>query len=232
MIEAARPLRVLTWNIHGFVGGDGKRDTGRTGRFISALGPDIAAFQEVDFRHRQSDTMDERHFLRDRVGDHGHEAWAISGPDGRYGQMLASRYPLDGLKVHDISVARREPRKVLEATAHVPGFRLRVIATHLGLRRAERRHQWQRLREIVAADLSLPLVLLGDLNQWRRGQLPAGLASLFDRAPLPATFPSRFPVFPLDRIYCRPPVRLVRIHPVREAAAASDHLPVLGEITR
>ena len=224
----SRQVRVVTWNIHGCVGNDGRHDIERVGGFIRAIAPDVAALQEVDSRRQSPTQLDTYGYLRYQVGDHGHRAWSISGEDGHYGQMLASRYPMTHRQVHDISMIGREPRKVIEAHVHLPWGPVRVIATHLGLRRGERRWQMDQLRDIVMADLSSPAVLLGDLNDWRDGRGRDPLSDLFDVQTEHRSFPSRFPVLPLDRIMCRAGLRLITSRTVREASVASDHLPVVA----
>ena len=224
-------LRALTWNIHACVGADGRHDVARVGAAVSALAPDIAAFQEVDSRRPAPGAGRVYDTLRARVGDHGHDAWSISSSDGHYGQILASRFPLEDRQVHDISVSGLEPRKVMEAYVRLPTCRLRVIATHLGLRRYERRRQIAALRRIVATQLSEPLLLLGDFNEWL---LPhhcqRDLFALLGVWTRHASFPARLPLFALDRICCRPAGLLARSRAVGEASAASDHLPVLAEL--
>jgi endonuclease/exonuclease/phosphatase family metal-dependent hydrolase len=224
-------LRVLTWNIHGCVGADGRHDVARIARWVRRLSPDVAAFQEVDSRrpdHARGKVYD---VLREEVGEHGHDAWAISGADGHYGQILASRFPLENKRVHDISLPGREPRKVMEARLRLPKSPLRVIATHLGLTPAERRFQRDALKQIVEADLSCPVVLLGDLNEWF---LPAWsqrrIAALFPGRSSAASFPARCPLFALDNVWCRPGKLLRDSRAVRAARRASDHLPVLAEL--
>lgn len=230
MHEAAESIRAVTWNIHGCVGSDGRHDMARTGRVVRALAPDIAAFQEVDMRRVSPARPDTQTYLRALVGDHGHEAWSLSGADGQYGQMLASRFPLSGRHVHDISTPGREPRKIMEATAALPAGPLRVIATHLGLRPFERRRQFARLREIVLADPVTPLLLMGDFNEWRDHGVRRHLSDLFDDRTRHRSFPARFPTFALDRILCRGGAGITDSRSVREARPASDHLPVIAEI--
>ena len=223
-------LRAVTWNIHGCVGLDGRRRLDRTGRVIAALSPDIAAFQEVDLRRRSGAPPGTEHYLRELVGGYGHEAWALNGEEGRYGQILASRYPLTRRQVHDVSVPGREPRKVMEAIASLPGCELRVLATHLGLYPAERRHQVKRLQEIVSADLSLPVLLLGDLNEWRRpapGQAPY---EAFEHQTRHRSFPSPVPALSFDRIMCRGGASLTGSRVFYGAYMASDHLPVVAGV--
>ncbi len=231
MPDRAPPLRVLTWNIHGCVGGDGRHDVARVRDALERLAPDVAAFQEVDSRRQIPGVGQVYDVLREAVGDHGHDAWAISGADGHYGQFLASRFPLDDKQVHDISVPGLEPRKVMTATLRLPAARLRVIATHLGLRLGERLRQVAALQEIVRADLSDPVLLLGDFNEWLWPRCTQrGLFRLFDARTRHRSFPARLPLLPLDRIWCRPGHLLTRSWAASEARSASDHLPLLAEL--
>lgn len=224
-------LRALTWNIHACVGADGRHDVARVGAAVSALAPDIAAFQEVDSRRGAPGAGRVYDTLRAQVGAHGHDAWSISGRDGHYGQILASRFPLEERAVHDISVTGLEPRKVMTAYARLPGCRLRIVATHLGLRRHERRRQVVALRRIVAADPAEPLLLLGDFNEWfLPHHCQREVFALVDAWTRHASFPARLPLFALDRICCRPARLLACSRAVHEARGASDHLPVLAEL--
>lgn len=228
-------LRALTWNIHGCVGGDGRYNVERIGAVVRALAPDIAAFQEVDSRraarHGAPGAGKVYDVLRRLVGDHGHDAWSISGRDGDYGQILASRFPLENKRVHDISVPGREARKVISARIALPTATLRIVATHLGLSRHERRRQLAALREIIASDPETPLLLLGDFNEWfwpqRTQRELLGFVGDWTRQ---ASFPARFPLFALDRVCCRPGDLLARTWTYPEARTASDHLPVLAEL--
>ena len=157
--------------------------------------------------------------------------WAISGADGRYGQILASRFPLEDKQVHDISQPGREPRKVMAARVNLPTARLRVIATHLGLGRRERRRQLAGLREIVGSNSKDPVLLLGDFNEWFWPlHSQRDLFALFPSWTRHASFPARFPLFPLDRILCRPDDLLARTWTAEAARDASDHLPVVAEL--
>ncbi len=232
MIEATACLRVATWNVHRCIGRDGKRNVARVSACVRALAPDIAAFQEVDTRIGDAGEDDSYQQLCAQVGDHGHDAWAISGADGNYGQVLASRYCLSDKQVHDISVPGYEPRRVIEAHVALPTASIRVIATHLGLRRRERQRQVGYLRDIVTGDLSSPMLLLGDFNEWFRPHFAQkALFDPFDHWTAHASFPSRFPVLPLDRIMCGAGSVLRSSRAAKEAGHASDHLPVVAEIS-
>ena len=80
-----------------------------------------------------------------------------------------------------------------------------------------------------------PTLLLGDLNEWRLG----GKSSLQnfgpDFGPLTAalpSFPSRFPLFALDRILGNPHdlISGIEVHDTPLARIASDHLPIKARI--
>lgn len=147
--------------------------------------------------------------MQDALGSHGVGARAISTADGDYGQMLISRWPLEATEVHDISDPEREPRRVIKAEIAAPQGPLRVIATHLGLAVGERRGQARRLLEIADATQATTIVM-GDFNDWFwPGSVRKALSWQFPGRTRCRTFPSRFPLFRLDRIYCRPARTLI-----------------------
>ena len=104
-----------------------------------------------------------------------------------------------------------------DADLEVAGETLRVIVTHLGLPPAERRYQVKKLLSLVRyTPLHERVVVLGDINEW----LPLGrplrwIHALLGRSPAERSFPSRWPLFALDRVWVR---------------QASDHLPVKAVI--
>ncbi|WP_200243973.1 endonuclease/exonuclease/phosphatase family protein [Lamprobacter modestohalophilus] len=113
---------------------------------------------------------------------------------------------------------------------------LRCLATHLGLSAAERRHQiaaiCSHLCDTVPADCDLT-VLMGDFNEWRRNSPRlAPIDRLLRPAAMPASFPSRWPLLALDRLWHGPGLELVDGLVVSTAAtrAASDHLPLLARL--
>jgi len=157
----------------------------------------------------------------------------LAGPtllrsDGHYGNALLTRLPVEDVRLEDLSVPGREPRGALAAVLRTGDGPLTLIATHLGLAPGERRRQMRRLLALVRASAK-PVVLLGDLNEWFLWGRPLRwLRAHFGRTPAPATFPARWPIFALDRIWVEPAVALERIetHRARPARVASDHLPV------
>ncbi len=222
-------IRVLTWNVHGGVGLDGVRDFSRIVDHIVAINPDIVALQEVDGRNRGGRTSPMR-IIEDRLGHRGIVVSTLTAPDGDYGQILMSRWPLTETRSFDLSVGAYEPRRAIGATVRTPAGELRVVAAHLGLRLGERRHQVATLCKAVSDER--PTVLLGDFNDWvRYRSAQAVLESRFAACTRLRTYPARLPLLALDRIFCRPAGLLKRAQTITSAPLLSDHLPLLGVLS-
>ena len=222
-------IRVMTWNIHGGVGIDGRFDLGRIVGFIARHDPDVVALQEVDSRQSPSGVRSPFDYLRDAVG-HGIAAKSVITADGEYGQMIVSRWPFGDTEIHDITHRDREPRRAIETQLSTPVGTLRVIAAHFGLSFGERRVQARRLVAIARRHES-PTVMLGDFNEWfwpasLRGALGRELAARTHHA----SFPSWCPMLRLDRIFCWPSKIMLTSYVDRSARRVSDHLPVLADL--
>ncbi|MDF3035160.1 MAG: endonuclease, partial [Paucimonas sp.] len=223
------PLTIATYNIHGAVGADGRFDPGRIADVLREIQADIFALQEVPLGGRGPNVLS---LLQEATGMHAVEAPALSTLHYRYGNAILTRFPLINMRWIDISFGSREPRSALDADLDCHGQPLRIVATHLGLRPAERRDQIKKLLQVFNTH-RMPVVLLGDLNEWFVWGRPLRwLISHFQRVPAPATFPSRWPIFALDRIWIRPRDRLVHVsvHKTPLSRIASDHLPLIAHI--
>ena len=226
----SRPVTLVTYNIHGAVGTDGQFDPARIARVLSALDADIAALQEVPLGGEH--WPDVLHLLEQQLPLVGVEGYTFSVGGRHFGNAILSRYPILATRHINLSVVKREPRGALDADIHCEGQRLRVIATHLGLRAAERRHQVERLLYAFDTD-RMPVILMGDVNEWFVwGRALRTLLSHFQSVPAPPTFPSAWPVFALDRIWSRPRHHLLKVCADRshDARQASDHLPLVAKI--
>jgi endonuclease/exonuclease/phosphatase family metal-dependent hydrolase len=219
----------MTWNIHGAVGRNPRFDLTRVVELIRRWNPDIVALQEVDSRRAMAGGTNPFEFLPGAIGVYGIGAKTLTTRDGDYGQMLISRWPIADHEVCDISYAAREPRRAIRATITTPFGPLIVVATHLGLSIHERRSQSRALIKLAAGDA--PAVVLGDLNDWFwPGSVRAMLTPLFGGFTTFRTFPSKFPLLHLDRIYWRPQQALLVSFVDRAASALSDHLPVIADL--
>jgi len=221
-------LRLATWNIHMGIGLDGERNLQRTAQVIQQIQPDLIGLQEVDNHIHQAGN--DLQTLKNLTG-----LEVVAGPtmrrtDGDYGNALLTRLPVLQVEQHDLSVAEgREPRGLLIAHLDWHGERLQIAVTHLGLRAGERREQVRRLTDCLSAADRLPLILMGDFNEWFVwGRPRRWLQRHFRRIRSPATFPSRWPLFRLDQILADPPECLQELRAVNFPLArlASDHLPL------
>ena len=245
-------LRVATYNIHKGVRGVGPRkrlEIHNLGLGIEALDADLVFLQEVRLHHAR----DARHFDRTWFGwPEGGQAHFLA-PDGydvayrtnavtrhgEHGNALLSRWPIGDVGHHDVSDHRFEQRGLLHVPVRWQDRMLHVVVVHFGLIHSSRVRQVERLArylaEAVPADA--PLLVAGDFNDWsERLDAPmaaTGLVRALDHGGERAqrTFPSRLPVFALDRVYVRG-LRCVAAQVPRHGSWArlSDHLPLVVEL--
>ncbi|MGH6894304.1 MAG: endonuclease/exonuclease/phosphatase family protein [Dongiaceae bacterium] len=232
---ADRHARILTWNIHRGIGLDLRYDLARVINLIKPYDPDIVALQEVDSRGKDRTNLP-LSALKQVLGSHAAEARTIVAPDGHYGHVLISRWPMHDVNVHELHISRRETRCAIEATIESPLGYIRVIAAHLGLRLNEIRRQLDIFEPLVrgrpgADPAALPggLLMLGDFNDWH-GRVRSTLTTFIPTHTMQKTFPSWRPMLNLDRIYCRPGKALLRSWVDSPARGASDHLPVFADV--
>ncbi|MES2958132.1 MAG: endonuclease/exonuclease/phosphatase family protein [Pseudomonadota bacterium] len=245
-------LRVATYNIHKGVRGVGPRkrlEIHNLGLGVEALDADLVFLQEVRLHH----AADARHFDRTWFGwpEQGQaEFLAPEGYEvayrtnavtrhGEHGNALLSRWPLGDVGHHDVSDHRFEQRGLLHVPVQWHDRTLHTVVAHLGLTHGSRVRQVQRLADFIATEVppNAPLIVAGDFNDWgERLDGPMrdmGLARALgegSHAVRRSTFPSRVPIFALDRIY----TRVLACHSTfvpRGAtwARMSDHLPLVAE---
>lgn len=234
-------MRIVSWNVHGTVGTDGRRDPERIARVLEELRPDLVGLQEVGGRRRAGDPPDPAAALGALLGYQSAFGPTIHHAGVAYGNAVLSRHRIEATRAYDLSVPRREPRGCLRADVTAGAVRLHFFVVHLGLHWRERRHQ---AAQLLSADilrdaaLAFPLVLVGDFNvpsnrsavpRWLRRQLTDCAVASENAAP---TFPSRFPLLRLDRAYVGAAFGVERCAPWRSplARAASDHLPLVIDL--
>jgi endonuclease/exonuclease/phosphatase family metal-dependent hydrolase len=213
---------------------DGKCAPARIATVLRELDCDLFALQEVDNRigdHAEAMQLD---YLAAATGLHAIAGMNIVRHTGEYGNGVLTRFAPLSVRRHDLSYSRFEPRGAIDLTLDTSPQPVRVIAAHLGLRRAEREFQWQRLISVLDdGDPQLPVILLGDMNEWfPPARILKRINALLGEPPTPVAFPSFAPVFALTRVWVRPRGALqnTQVHRTEMARRASDHLPVKVEI--
>ena len=222
-------LRLVSYNIHGGVGRDRRFSERRILEVLRETEGDVIALQEVE----SDDGLDMLKWLAVELGCHAVAGATLVRHDGHYGNGLLARCPVHKSSLFDLSWGRREPRGAISADVECDGHNLHIVATHLGLRPAERREQVTRLIDVFRQRPHDRGVLLGDLNEWFLWGRPLRrLHRFFERTPSPATFPSRLPFLALDRVWTHPRsmLRSLRVHKSRTARVASDHLPLVATL--
>jgi endonuclease/exonuclease/phosphatase family metal-dependent hydrolase len=226
-------VRIVSYNIHGCVGTDGRRDPARIAAVLEARAPDVATLQEVDSRASRGG-LDQAMILAGRLGMQLVEGPLLREHSGHFGNAILSRWPMRHVGEGLYRRQGREMRGWVEIEATAPdGSSWRVVTTHLDLRGAIRSAQLGELATQLAS-ARMPLVLAGDLNEWRpwRRRM-GGLIDAVSLLPPRPSFPGRRPVLALDRLAVR--AASVTAGPLVDASAearrASDHLPLWAELT-
>ena len=246
-------LRVATYNIHKGVRGVGPKRRLEIHNMvlgIEALDTDLVFLQEV----RRMNHAAARHFPDTHIGwprmpqadylapegyDVAYHTNAVTR-DGEHGNALLSRWPLGDIGHHDVSDHRFEQRGLLHVPVHWNGVKINAIVAHFGLMHASRVRQVQRLAAFIEANVPRDelLIVAGDFNDWGdrldAQMIAAGLRRAMKAGDPPArynTFPSRIPMFSMDRIYARGLHCLSTSVPRGTSwARMSDHLPLVAEL--
>jgi len=241
-------LRVLTVNTHkGFTSFNRRFILHELREAIRQVAADVVFLQEVLGEHqhharRLADWPKVSHyeFLADTIWTaHAYGRNAVY-PHGHHGNAVLSKFPISSFENHDISVGRHESRGLLHCVIRPAAMQRNVhlLCVHLGLREVHRREQLRRLttftRRLPEGE---PVIIAGDFNDWRlradERMLACGAHEVYSstRGRPERTFPARWPVLRLDRIYLK---NVARWHPLtlssRPWSRLSDHVPIAAEV--
>lgn len=243
-------FKVMTVNIHkGFTFFNRKFILHELRDAVRTMGADIVFLQEVMGTHTRhpekfKDYPEAPHyeFLADTIWPQYAYGRNAVYPHGHHGNALMSKFPISHYQNRDVSISGPEKRGLLHCVLKVPGqaVDLHAICVHLSLSEGHRLKQYKLLANMVRSEVpdNAPLVVAGDFNDWRKNahdilQKSCGLREVFVQAHGRAakTFPARFPVLSLDRIYVRnaadfSPIALPR----RPWSHLSDHAPLAAQI--
>ncbi|ABA87271.1 metal-dependent hydrolase [Syntrophotalea carbinolica DSM 2380] len=214
-------IRIMTYNIHGCRGTDGRTDPARILEVISRAGPDMVALQEV----AGSLDNDQAAWLGQRL------AMNYYGPDSPGGNAFLSYYPMRAMRYLDL-----EGGSCLCADINIAGRCLHIFNIRLHEHFRQRRRQWVRLFDpqdgVGSHSTGCPVMLLGDFGDGPWSLRHGSIAPALRLAKSPfwsSTFPSWLPLCSRDRAYLGGQLRIVdsRIYRYATARRASTHLPLL-----
>ena len=248
MPKKPHKIRVLSYNIHqGLTVYKKQIALSILKDAIKSLKADVVLLQEVAGLQssKRKVTEEAASFQLEALAD---EIWPYTAygknavfSGGFHGNAILSRFPIKQFKNVDISVKNMIRRGVLHATLEMKdsGKELHVVATHLGLLQIERTTQVRKLCQYLQKSVpsQSPLIIGGDFNDWREKvtqklskNLSVEEAFLKSSDQHARTFPSRFPVLRLDRIYFRGVKLNTTQRPWgRPWLLLSDHLPLVAE---
>jgi endonuclease/exonuclease/phosphatase family metal-dependent hydrolase len=243
-------LKIATYNIHkGFSQFNRRVVLHELRERLRELDADILFLQEVQGeheghvqRHVDYPSGPQHEFLADEFW--AHRAYGMNAiyDEGHHGNAILSRFPIVQTFNKDVSAHRFESRGLLHCEVDMDGLRVHCLCAHFGLFARGKRLQVRALVEYVLNEIpaGAPLLIAGDFNDWRN-QLSLTLAhelgvqDVFDlQEGKPArSFPSRVPLFRLDRIYVRGfNVQRCDVHIGGKWLRLSDHAALSAQLER
>ena len=237
-------ITCASWNIHRAKGTDGQVNPDRIRAAIAgslgSRGLDVLALQEADGECRpHGRIIDVAKISADTGLIYQHSDAAMRWGDQSDGflgtiMFLHPRFVPTYRDVIDLPGHCHRGAVSVEALADTIPFRL--ISAHLSLSQPLRVIQMRIIGQYLRRRPQMQTILLGDFNEWRPWgglMFNARLIGQSFYGPAIRTFPSRYPVLPLDRIMTDKKGALSNVQAVKSAdlSIASDHLPITGLIT-
>ncbi len=233
--EPSLTISVASYNVHKCVGTDGVFDPDRVLDVVLELDADIVALQEADQRFGTRRGLLNLKALHEKGGyrsvlDEGSRRLS----HGWHGNVILYR----GGEVTGVTKMKLpgfEPRGAVLVDFMFSAIPIRIIGAHLGLLASSRARQAEAIVHAAQPVDDRAVILLGDTNEWRvggRSALRPFDPHLCDVDMAIASFPSRFPLWPLDRVLTNKHVTVYEMYAVetQRARIASDHLPVKAVI--
>ncbi|MDD4910713.1 MAG: endonuclease/exonuclease/phosphatase family protein [Sideroxydans sp.] len=213
-------LKIASYNIHkGFSPFNRRVVLHELREFLRALDADIVFLQEVQGshlhhakRHPNYPEVPQYEFLADDFW--AHHAYGMNAvyEAGHHGNAILSRFPIVQTRNKDVSAHRFEQRGLLHCEVEWQGTSVHCFCAHFGLFAKGRRAQANALVAHVKTEVAAheSLIIAGDFNDWgdRLSNTFADELGVHDAFHLSTgavarSFPAKFPLLKLDRIYAR-----------------------------
>jgi endonuclease/exonuclease/phosphatase family metal-dependent hydrolase len=212
-------LKILSFNIHKGISSNARRHIlPNIKALLEKLDPDIVFLQEVQGAHhkRKAKFIDwpSEHpleYLAKGQFDYFLYGENASYKNGHHGNGLLSKYPLTFIGNQDLSTHKYSQRGALYATVEWQQTPIHLLCTHLGLFNKERELQLKKLSSFISEKVpaDAALIVAGDFNDWQRKAKPfcsnLSLTEAFESTTgrYAKTYPARFPLLAVDRVYFR-----------------------------
>jgi endonuclease/exonuclease/phosphatase family metal-dependent hydrolase len=239
-------FRVMTYNVHGCRGMDGRISPARIARIIEQYQPDLIALQELDFGRVRSERHDQPNLIAAALGMNVQFCPTVIDKNEQYGHALLSRWPMKTIQtaIFNGSIHRRhiEPRGALWVRVEINGMSVNLLNTHFGLRRNERIEQANELLTqnwIGKIGDDEPLILCGDFNMLPGSRPYRAIAQRLCDVQSKAnkfrplnTYSTLHPLTRIDHIFVSQHFIVEKILVPRNdlTRVASDHLPLIADL--
>lgn len=243
-------LSLVTYNIHkGFGFGRKRFSLPQIRNALTHLNADFVFLQEVQGQHRKREKKIEEWPQTPQFAYIAKEIWPYYVyarnavyQAGHHGNAILSKYPFSTFENINLTTVNRASRSILHSQIHFLGekpIHLHLLCVHLGLFKAERKQQCQRLIARIKEEIEedQPLIMAGDFNDWQHAlskpleeALGVQEAFISIEGQHAKSFPAIRPALCIDRIYFRGlKVNEVRCLHAEPWHKLSDHLPLYAE---
>ena len=240
--EPVSALRIMTYNVHGCMGRDGKVSPERIARIIARHHPDVVALQELG----ATELSHQAEIIADVLAMTFHFHPSFLMKKGKYGNAILSRFPMRPLRVGPLpkmSGSRMlEPRGALWVEIDCAGKKIQLLNTHLSLSPREGLMQTEALLGedwIGNPACEGPIILCGDFNALPGSKICGRIGQKLKHAqfemnlarPL-KTLPSFFPLGLVDHVFVGADLKVLSVEVPRTELEkiSSDHLPLIADI--
>jgi len=235
-------LRLVTYNVHGCVGRDGRISPTRIARLIAQYDPDVVALQELDLRQSHDGHDDQLQAIARELGMQSHAFPPAASEGSHLAEAVLSRHPMRLVRAGALpSLGSLEMPHAVWVEIEFHGRRLQLVNTRLSASRRKRPAELEVLLGpdwLGQADRHEPLVLCGVPGASRRSRahrlLSQQLADVHARTETGAarSWLGRYRRRRLPRLFVGRQVRTVRGQVARceLARRASKHWPLVVDL--
>lgn len=237
--------RILTLNIHkGFSISNQRFTLEIIRKCLRESKANVVFLQEVvgeNVKHQKKikawPENNQMEFLADSVWEHFAYGKNAIYQHGHHGNAILSEMPFLEWENINISCLSFSQRGILHGKT---SENVHLLCVHMGLFEKERRIQIKQISEYIQTNIPAheALILAGDFNDWRLtchhhliNELQLTEAHLTANGALARTFPARFPLLKMDRIYQRGfQVKQTEVLVGKDWQLMSDHRGLLTEL--